>query len=279
MCLRLTSLIRVRFFNLFECMCVRSTVPYLFVEIISIARVGIFPSFLLLPIMFSVFLHSPSLLLTRSSVVFRLFISCVFYYRLCYLKVCRSTMTTDGQMDGGSGNAASEREREKEKKVWNLWKSEHKINVWKKGKEPEREREMEGWRKKLHSRLHVLVEWMDRWMLLNAHISRITSTPTPTWLPPHNRLFYGELVLLCVLNPCEGYRIAYVVISNVLDGTWTRCQHLKKEPYLFYPLLSLSFALLLSHFWHRCECVIVYLRKKKTRIDHLIRRTMDERMF
>lgn len=62
----------------------------------------------------------------------------------------------DDNGDGGSGDLL---------KKWNLWKSEHKINVWKKRK-----------KEKLHSRLHVL-DWMDEWC---SYLSRTTSTSTST---------------------------------------------------------------------------------------------------
>lgn len=89
-----------RFFNLFEeCERVSATLFVIcwriyFVKIISIARVRIFPFFLFIVADYVLCLVLPFSSHSLAQLIFRLFISCVFYYRLCYLKVCRSTMTT-----------------------------------------------------------------------------------------------------------------------------------------------------------------------------------------
>lgn len=76
------------------CMCASYLLVNLFVKIISIARVRIFPFFFF----FFIFIVADYVLrpLRCPGPLSNLchFIPCVFYYRSCYLKVCRSTTMT-----------------------------------------------------------------------------------------------------------------------------------------------------------------------------------------
>lgn len=200
------------FFNLFERDngCEWATVRYLlvnlFVKIISIARVRIFLLF--------IFFHCCRLCAPSSSpsqsgqfFFFVFFISCVFYYRSCYLQVCRSTMTTATAAAAATG-----------------WRSKtyEKANI----------KSMFGRKNEREITFKVTCVGVDGWITLISLSSNIHSNINHA--PAHRRRYNGlfeERERACALTTKD--RVAYVVVST------DRCQHLKKEPYLFSLLLLL----------------------------------------